>query len=308
MPTVLSARECRPFDLVYEHVTDKIVRRANGFADAYDKKWLLHLVDAFAHERTLWNKRDELEGYRVRWLGLRTRLLRLAAGAYLHVCYDLPRAMADAWPGLGAWSAGPDEFQGEGIFHKLREVFVESFRASARRRSVVGAYALLLGFLPDSAARWFSFWVLKLRLSAWNHARVLATQGDRQRREEAMAIAMTAALKDASDLTPWSVSLLKAPDDAIWVSPGALFASLAVVLTEYGWLISLVTLLLLLLYQYHVSITRRLEHEMAFIRDFAFLVEDYVGFAIENPDGFSEYRRRRFQGRFPSSPEAPLRG
>jgi hypothetical protein len=291
--TVLTEQQVGPFDIVYSDVTKRIKKRAEEL-NPIERSWLLKLVDTFAAERRLWNDGEDLEGYRKRWARLRTRLLRLVAGAYLHISYDLPRAIADDWPGQDAWLNGPSEMRGEIIYQSIKEVFTESLTSNAKRVSVVGLYAFALRFLPLGMAGWISNWVLHLRRAAWDHARILATQPNRAECEAAMAVAMTAALEDASDLQPWNASLLQPPDAAVFGPLRAYFPAVAIIPNDYNlWIMNLILLIGVLLYQFRLSISLTRRSEVEFARYFALLVVEHVGFAIENPSGFDAYRQQR---------------
>jgi hypothetical protein len=297
----LSSAYLDPFDTVYSAVTKRLKERATTLSAA-DNMWLCRLMETFLDERKRWNDTKELEQYRARWLQLRTRILRLVAGAYLHVSYDLPRAIADDWPGRGRWVHGPDEFKGQAVFQSIKDVFTDSLRANAKRRSVVG-YAFFLGFLPRGMLAWIGIWLLHLRRAAWDHARILANQPNRQQREAAMAAAIALALQEASDFTPWNTSLLDPPDDALRSPTAASLVAIVSVIGEYAWAIALIMLSILLLLQYRL--TRRLswDHEAAFVRRFALLIEAYVGFAVHDPEGFSAYLRTRGSGISPFDQE-----
>jgi hypothetical protein len=75
-PTVLDGPYFEPFDRTYADVTKGMMSAAARLNGA-DRDWLYRLIDTFATERTLWNRRPELDDYRRRWRRLRTRFLRL---------------------------------------------------------------------------------------------------------------------------------------------------------------------------------------------------------------------------------------
>jgi hypothetical protein len=119
---------------------------------------------------------------------------------------------------------------------------------------------------------------------------------------------MTAALEDASDWKPWSMLLLRPPDSAFWTPAAASLVGIWTFLVDYGWVVSPVVALafLLLLYWYTSTLRRRFEVERQFISYFAELLQDYMGAAIANPEGFEAYRRRRQGGGGTLGPGSPL--
>jgi hypothetical protein len=148
----LASRQTAPFDRVYTDVTSRIVSRANKLSSP-EKNWLLQLTKTFQAERQLWNARNELEGYRRRWMRLRSRVLWLTAGAFLHISYDLPRAMANDWPGQQPWFPAPDENEGQAVYHGIRDIFDDSFQENASRRTVTGRYAFPFPLLGRKITR-----------------------------------------------------------------------------------------------------------------------------------------------------------
>lgn len=286
----LSFRAVRPFDAVYDDVTARmnatIGNRSNGLSsDA--RSWLRALVAGFRRERRLWDGRGELAGYRAAWLRLRTRALRLGAGAYLHVSYDLPRAIADDWPTTAAWPA-LTEADAEAIYDGLRGIFVDSFGRSARDFSVVGL-AVPLGWMPRGVGGWIVAWVLMLRAEAWKHARKLATQpGLRPAREAAMAEAMTAALEDVSTILSWEVSLLLPP---ILRSPPTV--AVAAALPLISAVVSLAAAGAVVAAQIIGTVRRRRRSEARFLALAAQLISDYMSLVIDETERFEDALRTR---------------
>jgi hypothetical protein len=305
----LPSAKTAAFDEVYAAVTVRIKAEADKLHNP-EKLWLQRLIKTFQDERTLWQGRPELDGYRQGWMRLRTRVLCLTAGMYLHISYDLPRAIANDWPGQGNWASGPDEIIGQGVYRGLRDVFADSFFAKAGRRSVTGAYAILMPLLSRTMGHWIKHWVLELRNTAWEHARVLARSDPvmRQNQEAAMAEAMTAALKDVSDWTPWSVAVLEPPERVFWTPIAASLAQVLILVSEYGSIVTLAAILALVVYQYRASLVQRSQIEMQFVKEFATLLDEYITEAIRSPSTFEDYRRDR-QGRGSrQTPPSPLPG
>jgi len=288
----LDKRYYAPFDRTYADVTSRIEGEVDALA-APDADWLRRLVATFQQEREQWNGRPELAAYRARWMFFRSRILRLVAGAYLHIGYDLPRALANDWPGRGSWHAGPDQARGQQIYFRLRGIFPDSLVRSSRDPRTIGFPALLLRPASRKALTGAAIWVDNLRQGAWIHAEILATAADRPVREAAMARAMTAALEDVSLLRPWSILHLGPPHDAffapVWTS---IFAAALPLLTR---LVDLAALVIVSSYVTGRWIygRARLDNAGDFILAWGYLLDDYLAVAVREPEGFDAYRQRR---------------
>ena len=189
------------------------------------REWLEALITGFQSERGDWDKDEAgLEGYWAACTQLKLQILHLTACAYLHVSYDLPRVIADNWP--GADCVVPTEVAGTLCFFDLAPVFDEAFRKAARQYDAIGVFSIFTRFLPIDAVSIASNWVLNLRSTAWSHAFVLHKEPDlRSLREIKMREAMSAALWNVSNLKPWT-GLLSSPDMRLH-SPASAGLSLA---------------------------------------------------------------------------------
>lgn len=289
---ILEDRYLRPFDRTYAAVTRAIEEEASRLS-APASDWLRRLVVAFQQERALWNARPELIAYRLRWLRFRTKLLRLVAGAYLHIAYDLPRALADDWPGRGNWAGGPPKDVGQAIYFRLAWIFPENLVRSARDFRTIGFGALFLRPVSRKALTSASIWIDALRKGAWLHAEILSTAPDRAQREAKMAEALTAALEDASLIHPWSIMGLLPPDRALyssaWATIGALFFEILYAIDNYASVAILSAYLASRFVEHRVQ----LRASNDFIYVWGYLTDDYVSFAVREPEGFAEYRQRR---------------
>ena len=299
-PTLLDRPYFEPFDRTYADVT-KRMKAAAARLNGADRDWLNRLIDTFATERTLWNRRPELDEYRRRWQRLRTRFLRLAAGAYLHISYDLPRAIADDWPGQRSWSHGPTELRGEQIYSEIRHVFPLTLRRISRDAKISGWLVAVLAPLSMPMLAPLGTWLLHLRLAAWNHARILATHPHRARREQAMALAVSAALEDVSDFRPWTGSLLQPPDQVLYAP---FWTGVLAVLLSWGPFVATIVLaaaVAFLVSGLRIRALARSAESMLFVQEFAIRLLDYVDEAVRNPEEFPSYlaRVRRQQGLSP---------
>jgi hypothetical protein len=280
-----------PFDATYEIVTGQILEFARSLQPA-DHRWLLSLVNEFTLERRKWNTESELEPYRREWSRLNSGFMRLVAGAYLHIAYDLPRVIADHWPGRPPW-LDSDEMQGEKIFFELDDYFPNVFATVAKQRRVFGFPSFGLRFFSNRLLASVAHWVAWLRSAAWRHGKFLAletTPFDRGRREQAMLRAVTAALRDVSDLRPWTAGLLKPPKSFSLKAVGPLL------LLEDGhfWIGSLATLIFVAIGS--TVLWRRarvLGDFQLFSNELARRTAEYVDVAIRDPEAFDDYRIRR---------------
>jgi hypothetical protein len=204
-----------PFDELYGTVTELMDARAKGLTDNLERLWLTCLIRRFLRERKKWCS-DEYEIYRNACAGLESRLLRLVAGAYLHVSYDLAKVLGRSWPGAGRWRELND-YSAESIYFSLSPDFPESMLLLRNPSKALGFASFVVRF--PNACRAASRWVLRLRESAWKHGHVLATRSDTQQIHKHMLAAMSVAIRDVSLLKPWSVAMLDPPHSGVWKSP-----------------------------------------------------------------------------------------
>jgi len=287
----LQPRYFVPFDRTYADVTAAIEAAAAKLRSP-DADWLRRLIASFQHERDLWNQRADLEPYRERWMQLDSKLSRLAAGAYLHIGYDLPRALADDWPGINNWAGGPREAEGETIYFRLRHIFPDQLARSARSRKTVGLLAWIFQWAPRGALNAMGIWVDALRRGAWQHGRILSRSSNRSYIESKMAEAMAAALEDASIYRPWSFFEMRSPDSAFYsptiASVGALVTAIAPVLSHLSaGILGAYTIAKWIEWNW------RLRSEINFIRLWGYLTTDYLEAAVSEPEGFAAHRERR---------------
>lgn len=301
-----------PFDRVYETVTQDILVFAHRELKDEEREWLLRLVDAFWEQRQLWNERPELEAYRMEWNRFQSRLMRLVAGAYLHIGYDLPRAMADEWPGSGRWWPRPEYGRAYRIYLYLKPIFPRNFARWAGRIETFGKLAPLAGEASFAAIHQAGIWVENLRRGAWEHALLLATEPHRELREEAMAKAMVAALEDVTSWRPLTVLDLRPPDDAFLgvtlvsavafqtstpASPLAVLDGLMAspyVLLAANILSGVFTALLAVTWlEFRRRRRERSRTQILFINAWGRLLSEYLAAAMKNPEGFDTYRHER---------------
>jgi hypothetical protein len=291
----LNNRYFHPFDRTYAAVTRGIEREAEQLPSP-KRLWLERLVFTFQQERSHWNERPELLAYRLRWMTFRTKLMRLVAGAYLHIGYDLPRALADDWPGQGNWSQGPTKDDGQAIYFKIGQIFPENLVRSARDIRTIGLAALVLRAASEKALSSAGIWVDALRKGAWLHAEILHNAPDRLHREAKMAEAMTAALQDAFLIYPWSILRLLPPDGALYSFSVAAVAMFLFEMLNAGGSYVLVALISGFVWSRLVYARFRLRVDGDMIYYWGFLTNDYVSAAVRDPEGFNDYLVRRRTG------------
>lgn len=284
-------RACRPFDRTYEGVTRRIRAFGAGLPQP-QAGWLERLVEAFAKERATWGVRPELANYRLRLTLLRTRLLRLVGGAYLHISYDLPRAMADEWPGGARCPRGPSEQEGQQIYFQLSDVFPAALIDSARDFRTVGLAAIFQRGTAQDVLAPAALWVDHQRQGAWLNGQFLARCPNRAAAEAKMAEAMTAAFDDASLWRPWSLAHLVPPTSILrtpwWVS----WATLMVLVDELKTLLAIALPTAFVSWQLAYE-RYQLEGLGGFVEVWGLLTADYVAYAAREPEGFDTYRVRR---------------
>ncbi|WP_439472438.1 DUF5995 family protein [Brevundimonas sp.] len=284
-----------PFDGVYASVTATMQAHARDRLVPPDQDWLQALIVAFAKERDRWETAIELAPYRRRWVRLRSKAMWLVAGAYLHIGYDLPRAMADNWPGTGWWGTGPNKDRAGRIFFvELETVFPDQLARTFRSHKLVGWPSAVSWLVTPGMFKAASLWVHSLRQGAWIHAEVLATRTKRALREAKMAEAIEAALADASDVFLWRTFNYRSPEGAVWLSPA--LAGLSV--TSLGLAQSVVTgvvaAVVVLLLGAAWSRKRQEDQQLEdFVDLWGRLASEYLRIAVNTPDDFRSRRKRR---------------
>jgi hypothetical protein len=297
-------KACKPFDRTYADVTSRICDFAKRLPTP-DTDWLNCLIEVFAAERDEWEVRSELSGYRLRMTLFRYKILRLVGGAYLHISYDLPRAMADEWPGSGNWTAGPNPDRGKQIYFQLSDIFPAALIKSASDFRTVGWPAILQRRTAEDVLAPAAMWVDYQRQGAWLNAEFLARSTNRNFVEMKMAEAMTAALDDASIWRPWSLAHLRPPNFILRSPNWASWATLAPFLDGLAWVLAVALPTAIATWQ--LSRERfRLETLGSFVGAWGMLTLEYVSYAVREPEGFDAHRaRRRVElGIVPSVPAA----
>jgi hypothetical protein len=201
----------RPFDRLYESVTrlvrGHVAERRPPLAEG-ERAWLLALVEEFYAERLLWSE-ERYAAYVSRMARFRPRALRLCLGAFLHIAYDLPRVIADHWPGASGTGLTLDEVRSQYLYFELDGLLGPAISEVAAHRDVLGLLAVT-GRIPIAkrAMGTLMFWALSLRAHAWLHARALGgADGTRADVERAMLQAVEAALDHVveRDVPSWMV-------------------------------------------------------------------------------------------------------
>jgi hypothetical protein len=287
-----------PFDILYNSVTVRILAQALARYSLPEWRWIEQLVKSFQAERQKWIH-PSLDDYFKNCQRLRPKILKLTACAYLHISYDLPRCVANDWPGVGTWSSGPDFDHAESAYLGLTPIFSEAFREVARRWKVLGGYSLLAWVTPSTAYSAMTQWSLHLRTASWIHARRLHDKpSSRKQVEQNMLLAMSTALKDVSNSKIWTAAVLSPPHEAFnpCVVPLAVGGGASSFLSRLSsWVGFWFTVAAGFLAGICVGtiLIRRLrsaDDEIAlFINELGQRTSEYVNYAVTNPEGLREY-------------------
>lgn len=162
------------FDKLYKEVTEALRSyvqegRSKGEISNQEKLWFEALIKGFQNEFDAWPGYKNNHPYRYLELFSPSHVsptLRLAAHAFLHVAYDLPRVIAD--------NLDPGNLQQRPRLRSLflrpaplfRQVFTEQLRAG-----LFGTVLRPVGYLKSVEI--IAYWVLCLRSVAWIHAETL---------------------------------------------------------------------------------------------------------------------------------------
>ena len=188
--------DTEPFARIY----DKVSGRMSNYRDTNFKKgdgdyeWFSALMDGFKVEYDKWNA-SVYPTYWAEWESTHGKVPSMAAGAYFHIAYDLPRVIADHW--RQGHKPPPNEERSEAIYLDVTHIFLQVFREAARDPKIVGWWAAM-GVVgagwewitrSENAFAAATQWVLYLRTAAWIHGRRLHLfdQEKSSRREESEA-------------------------------------------------------------------------------------------------------------------------
>lgn len=204
------------FDAIYKIVTKHIKRyRAERIRDWHTGEWIIRLVNRFQDERHQWPEKSgdspDTNAYFEQLPRFHVSFYRLAACAYFHISYDLPRVIADEWPGKNKWKYGPDFDSAESAYFELAPLFPSAFQEGIRKWEVAGVVALAGSIMPSGAVAALCNWMLHLRSFAWIQARRLEKCENRVFVESQMLVAMTIALRQVRNLKPWTLGGLTPP-------------------------------------------------------------------------------------------------
>lgn len=104
-----------------------------------------------------------------------------------------------------------------------------------------------------------------------------------------MALAVSAALEDASDFRPWRTALLQPPDHVLYTP---IWAGLVAVLLSWGPVVATIGLaagVAFLVSELRIRTLLRSVETMLFVQDLAERLLDYVDVAVHNPEEFASY-------------------
>jgi hypothetical protein len=160
------------FHALYEAITDELYlfiteAEASGNANPDETTWFTLLIEGFADEFAGWatSPQPAIRNY-LRLFGSSSRLVKVAAHAFLHVAYDLPRVLA-----TNMNHPNTDKVRLRNLFlrpaPRLRQAFRDHLRAGR------------LGWVLKPLGRFeavdvLAYWIIALRSVAWIHAEILA--------------------------------------------------------------------------------------------------------------------------------------
>jgi hypothetical protein len=214
-----------PFDVTYALVTEQMRERADS-SERSEREWVMALIEEFREERNVWETSAVLHDYVEGSQRLRARYLRLVAGAYLHISYDLPRVIANNWPGGPCFPAQPDKHQATVLYLRLASVFPDVMKDVMKNSLVVGLLLSTISklFRLDDMIKVPAQWMQRLRSDAWIHADILQGSPNRAQIEQRMIFAMQRALRDVSNLRPWTYAGLSPPAYGAYFRFGSQFS------------------------------------------------------------------------------------
>lgn len=172
---------------LYQEVS-RLLRIAKPTYELEEQEWLEYLIVGFEREYREWESAAILRKFLDRvHKGSRGRsTLRIIGYAYLHICYDLPRVLADSFlvfPQIDADRA-------HWIFQQLAPTFTDAFlNLLEESKGTFGMEGRLAStFVPllgkkrvVSLAKFATSFVISLRNGAWYDAQLLTRAGGRRR-------------------------------------------------------------------------------------------------------------------------------
>lgn len=199
----------KAFAQLYRQVSDDIVEHARNHSDPRVTAWLLFLVAGFQREyegwatkRHIWPVLEAIES--------RVDLFcpRVYFHVFLHITYDLPRVLADSLSDETGQFDDLDRPAKRQSYFELSKIFEGSFRRSAGRLSVFGAWvplAVVFSRVPLALVALLQH-LYNLRSGAWAVAVELADSYDRGSKEEKLfaLVSRLVARADLIDLLRYS--------------------------------------------------------------------------------------------------------
>jgi hypothetical protein len=296
-----SARFYDGFDLLYHSVTAEIQKLNNATWHYWPlSTWINSLVVDFQTERDTWPTNpwstsvSPTKAYFEAASKLRMPVLQVTSCAFLHICYDLPRVIANHWPAGGSSPASFDERDAEGAYIALEAVFPTVAQAAIKRRAIVGWWSMFLGLIPETLIRIASCWIYRLRLAAWSHARILQAAPDRPAIEARMLTAVTTAIKHVDDLRPWRAGLLGPPNTAVFGL--AAFGAAGNLNSPSSLTVFVILVTLLIMFIAHfIRIRGDLLEAMLYIDELGRRLHDYLAHAVDKEGApfFERYLEQR---------------
>jgi hypothetical protein len=107
------------------------------------------LINGFRNEFNKWETNKDYDNYRNEWNKLGSKVANLAAGAYLHISYDLPRVIANESRFeperiSNKLEPAPEEACAEEIYLAVTPIFEEVFRDAASKLAINGTLLLCM--------------------------------------------------------------------------------------------------------------------------------------------------------------------
>ncbi len=181
--------DTKEFEKLYAAVTASLrtfalAGRAKVQVSNQELQWFEYLIQGFLVEFQNWSSptHTEIDEYLSMFdRGKASLPLRVAAHAFLHVGFDLPRVIADS---LAKFPV--PRWRLRALFLRPAPLFREIFFTQAK----AGTFGLLgrpLGFVKPMEV--LAYWLLSLRSVAWIHAEILADAASHVRRAKEHALA-----------------------------------------------------------------------------------------------------------------------
>ena len=218
------AESTAPFAKLYGQVTAQLRLRQQALPAAVEREWIDYLIQGFDREFKAWEYKPRLRPY----LDLTgescgaSPALRVIGHAYLHICYDLPRVLANSLNAIPI-----DRWRAQAIYRQLGPDFAAVYKHAISDAAIFGGYAKLWNAASKILSKrkaaavtgLLGNWLFTRRTEAWINAAILRESPDRHHLDSWLLREIERAARAVMELTSDPIEWLNRLDSPILPGP-----------------------------------------------------------------------------------------